>query len=102
MFMIPFAQVAAQQPPALLQFLPLIVLFGLFYVMLIRPQQKQQREHQALLAAIKKHDRVVTSGGLHGTVMNIKDDLVTLRVDDNVKVDIDRSAITRVAEPSDA
>ena len=94
----PFAQTSAQ-PPAWVSFFPMIVLFVLFYFMLIRPQQKTRREQEAMLKAIKKHDEVVTIGGLHGTIVNVKDTTVTLRVDDNTKVDVDRSAIARVKKP---
>ena len=75
---------------------PLVVLFGLFYMMLIRPQQKAKREQEAMIKGLQKHDDVVTIGGLHGTILNIKDDTVVLRVDDNVKVEVDRSAVARV------
>ena len=94
----PFAQTSAQ-PPAWASFFPMIVLLVLFYFMLIRPQQKTRREQEAMLKAIKKHDEVVTIGGLHGTIVNVKDTTVTLRVDDNTKVDVDRSAIARVKKP---
>lgn len=100
MLHVPFAQTPAQ-PPAWVSFFPMIVLFVLFYFMLIRPQQKQRREHEALLKALKKHDEVVTIGGMHGTILNIKDTTVTLRVDDNVKVEVDRSAIARVKKPAE-
>ncbi len=95
MSVIPVAQVPAQPPPWV-SFLPLLVLFGLFYFLLMRPQQKQRREHEVMLKALKKHDTVVTAGGLHGTVLYVKDATVVLRVDDNVKVEVDRSAIARL------
>lgn len=85
-----------QQPPALFQFVPLVLVMVIFYFMLIRPQKKQERERHDMLGKIKKNDEVVTSGGIHGVVLNVKDKTVTLRIDDNVKVEIDRSAIARV------
>ena len=85
-----------QQPPALFQFMPLVLVMLIFYFMLIRPQKKQERERQDMLAKIKKNDEVVTSGGMHGVVLNVKDKTVTLRIDDNVKIEIDRSAVARV------
>ena len=68
------------------------------YFLLIRPQQKQKREREAMLAAVKKGDRVVTSSGLHGTVLNLNEHTVTLRVADQVKLEFDRSALGRVVE----
>jgi preprotein translocase subunit YajC len=73
-------------------------IFAVFYFLLIRPQQTQRRERERLLAAIKRGDRVVTTGGLHGTVTGLEDTTVTLRVADQVKVTVDRAAIGRVVE----
>jgi preprotein translocase subunit YajC len=79
---------------------------AIFYFLLIRPQAKQEKERQAMLEALKKKDRVVTSGGLLGTVADLRDDEVTLRISENpdVKVRVRRSAVTGVlketAEPS--
>lgn len=96
MITVPLAQTPAQPPPWV-SFFPLVVLFGLFYVMLIRPQQKARKEQEQMIKALQKHDAVVTVGGLHGTILNLKDDnTVVLRVDDNVKVEVDRSAVARV------
>ena len=98
----PFAQVAAQsQPPMFVSMIPLVFMFGLVYFMFLRPQQKQQRDHQALVSALKKFDEVVTIGGLHGTVLNTKESTVVLRIDDNVKVEIDRTAVARVTKTAD-
>ena len=77
---------------------PAIWLVGMFlimYFMMIRPQQKQRRAREAMLGAIKKGDRVVTTGGLHGTVTGLSDTSVTLRCD-QVKLEFDRSAVGRV------
>jgi preprotein translocase subunit YajC len=77
-------------------------IFAIFYFLLIRPQQKQRRERDRLLGALKKGDRVVTTGGLHGTVLSLsKDgtkDTVILRVSDQVKLEFDRAAIGRVVQ----
>jgi preprotein translocase subunit YajC len=73
-------------------------IFAVFYFLLIRPQQTQRRERERLLAAIKRGDRVVTTGGLHGTITGLEDTTVTLRVADQVKVTVDRAAIGRVVE----
>ena len=79
----------------LISILPFIGIFAIFYFLLIRPQQRQRRERDLMLGAVKKGDRIVTTGGLHGTVFGLSDQTVTLRVGDNVKLEFDRSAIGR-------
>ena len=76
--------------------MPIFLIFIIFYFLLIRPQKKQEKERLAMLKNIKKNDEVVTAGGLHGVVINLKDKTVTVRIDDNVKVEIERSAISRI------
>ncbi len=77
----------------LIQFVPIIVIF---YFLLIRPQQKRQKDHQKLMAAIKTGDKVVTSSGIHGIIANVKDKTVIVKVADNVKLEFDRASITAV------
>lgn len=74
-------------------FLPLVFVFGIFYFLLIRPQQKQKKEYEKMLAGVKKNDEVVTTGGIHGTVINVKDATFTLKIDDNVKIEINKNAV---------
>ena len=80
-------------------------IFAIFYFLLIRPQQRQRRERDQMLSTLKKGDRIVTSGGLHGTILSLsKDDTkdtVILRVTDQVKLEFDRSAIGRVLRGQD-
>ena len=83
----------AAQPNAIMSFLPIIFIFGIFYFLLIRPQQKKQKEHEKMISELKKNDEVVTNGGVHGTVMNVKDTTLTLKIDDNVKVELNKSAV---------
>jgi preprotein translocase subunit YajC len=73
-----------------------IGIFAIMYFMLIRPQQKQQKRHQEMITNLKKNDEVVTAGGMHGTIINVKEKTFVLRVDDNVKIEIDKSAISYV------
>ncbi|MDO8748177.1 MAG: preprotein translocase subunit YajC [Candidatus Omnitrophota bacterium] len=80
----------------ILQMFPLLLVFIIFYFMLIRPQQKKEKERLNMLKNIKKNDEVVTSGGIHAVVLNVKERTATLRVDDNVKIEVDKDAITRV------
>jgi preprotein translocase subunit YajC len=83
-------------------FLPLILLFGIFYFLLIRPQQKRQREHRELLAHLKKGDQVITSGGLYGRITGLTDTVVTLEITEKVRVKVARSQIsTKLLPQSD-
>jgi len=78
---------------------PLILfgaMFAIFYFIVLRPQQRQKAERERMLSAVKKGDRVVTSSGLHGTVVGLGEHTITLRVADQVKLEFDRSAIGRV------
>ena len=61
--------------------------------MLIRPQQKKQKDYEKMLSTLNKNDEVVTTGGIHGTVINVKDTTLILKVDENVKIEIDKNAI---------
>ena len=84
----------AQSP--LISLMPIVFIFIIFYFLLIRPQKRQQDEHKKMIAALKKNDEVVTSGGIHGTIVNVKEVAVTLKVDDNVKIDVEKSCIARI------
>jgi len=75
---------------------PFILLFAVFYFLLIRPQQKKQKQRSAMLVQLKKGDKVVTIGGMHGTILEITDDIVVLRVNDATKITFDRSAVNSV------
>ncbi|MFD0694078.1 preprotein translocase subunit YajC [Paenibacillus sp. GCM10027628] len=77
---------------------PLVLMFVVLYFLLIRPQQKRQKTRNQMLGALKKGDKVVTIGGLHGTIMEITDDTCVLRVNDATKMTFDRSAINSVTQ----
>ncbi|MFW5683629.1 MAG: preprotein translocase subunit YajC [Spirochaetota bacterium] len=83
---------------------PTLITFGLvfviFYFLIIRPQNKKQKETKKMLEALKKGDRIVTIGGIHGTIQSIKDDTVVLKIDANTKMTFSRSAISNVVEQS--
>ncbi|MFY0543411.1 preprotein translocase subunit YajC [Brevibacillus sp. H7] len=83
------------------QFLPIIIMFAIFYFLLIRPQQKRTKQRNAMLAALKKGDKVVTIGGVHGTIQDISDDTVTIRIAHNVNVTFDRGAVNSVTAASE-
>lgn len=76
--------------------LPILGMLVIFYFLMIRPQQKRQKELQKMLAGIKKGDRVLTATGIYGTVAGLKDDVVVLQIADNVKVEMLKSAVTGV------
>jgi len=90
------------QPPQnmLFQLMPLLFIGVIFYFLLIRPQQKKQKDHEKLVQAVKTGDQVVTNAGIHGTVSNVKDKTVIIKIADNVKVEFDRSAIALVKNPA--
>lgn len=76
----------------------LLIFFGIFYFIVIRPQQKEQRAHQARIAALQKGDRVITSGGIHGTVRATKEKTLVLEIAEGVKVTLNRQAVSAVLE----
>ena len=76
--------------------LPLALIFLIFYVILIRPQQKQKNEFAKMVEALKKNDQIVTMGGIHGTIVNVKEKTIVLRVDDNTRLEIDKTAVGRL------
>ena len=79
-------------------FLPLIAFALIMYALIIRPQQRQQKEQKKMLAAVKKGDQIVTSGGMHGRITGITDDVITLEIADRVRIKLNKSAIgSRVA-----
>jgi preprotein translocase subunit YajC len=76
--------------------IPFAAIIAIFYFLIIRPQNKKQKDTQRMLEAIKKGDKVVTVGGVHGTIQSVKDKTVILRVDESVKMEFSRSAISSV------
>ena len=73
--------------------LPLILIFVIFYYLLIRPQKLSQKEHQKMIQNLNKNDEVVTTGGIHGKIINVKEKTLILRIDENVKVEIDKNCV---------
>ena len=68
----------------------------IFYFLLIRPQQKERQTHQKMLAGLNKNDEIVTSSGIHGTVVNVKEKTVIVRVDENVKIEIEKNCVSYI------
>ncbi len=90
-----YAADAAQQS-AFGGFVPLIVIFVIFYFLLIRPQQKRAKDHTAMLNALKKDDRIITNGGMYGTVTAVKGEILEVKIAENVKVEISRQGVATV------
>ncbi|OGP80296.1 MAG: preprotein translocase subunit YajC [Deltaproteobacteria bacterium RBG_16_49_23] len=80
----------------MLSFLPIVLIFVIFYFLLIRPQQKRAKDHRNLLSSIKEGDEVLTSGGIYGKITGIRDDKITLEISDKVRVKVNRGHIATV------
>ncbi|HHV19326.1 MAG TPA: preprotein translocase subunit YajC [Thermoanaerobacterales bacterium] len=78
------------------QFGPIIVIFAIFYFLIIRPQQKREKDRRNMLSSLKEGDDILTIGGIYGRILNLKEDLVTLDVGDKIKIKVTRSAIGSV------
>jgi preprotein translocase subunit YajC len=81
-------------------FVPLIFIFVIMYFVMIRPQKKRQQDQQRLISSVKTGDRVVTNAGIHGLIANVKETTVIVKVADNVKIEMEKSAIATVLKES--
>lgn len=86
----------AAQPNALMQMLPLVLIFIVFYFLLIRPQSKRAKEHKAMVAALATGDEVVTGGGILGKVVDVADQFLTVEIADGVQIKVQRHTVTQV------
>ncbi len=77
------------------------LIIGIFYFMILRPQQKKQKEREKLLSAVKKGDKVITAGGLHGTIAGVDDKTILLQVGENIKMKFERSAISTIVKEAE-
>ena len=82
-------------------FLPLIIIFAIFYFLLMRPQQKKAKQHKQLLADLKKGDKVVSSGGLHGVITGLANDVITMEISPKVRVKVSRGSVAGVLRKSE-
>ena len=90
-------------PPGMQQILMLVLVVGVFYMLLIRPNQRKQKLWQEMLGNLKPGDKVTTTGGIRGTVISLRDDAVQLRIPpDNLKIEVVKSAIAAVTTPEEA
>ena len=90
---------AQPAPNPIMSFVPMVVVIGILYFLIIRPQQQQAKDHRKLVESLKNGDHVVTQGGIHGTVAAIKGAIVQVKIAENVKVDVNRTAIAQVVVP---
>jgi preprotein translocase subunit YajC len=99
-----YAQDAAGGGGLLIQILPLILIFAIFYFLLIRPQQKKMKEHREMLAALKRGDRIITGGGIVGTITRVRDDSdeIETEIAPGVKVTVVRGTIASLIKPTAA
>ena len=88
----------------IMQLLPLILIFAVFYFLLIRPQQKKMKDHRAMLQALKRNDKVVTGGGIVGTIAKVRDDSDEIEVEiaPNVRITVLRGTISAMVKPPEA
>ncbi len=94
------AQDAPPQPDPGAMFWQTILMFGMifavFYFLLIRPQQKQRQKHEERVNQLKKGDKVITAGGIHGSIIGLKDDIAVVKIAENVKIEIQKSSISTI------
>ena len=91
---------AAGQGGGFSAFVPLILMFVIFYFLLIRPQQKKQKLHREMISNVKKGDRIVTGGGIHGRVTGVSDTTLTVEIAEKVRVKLNRGNVSSVIQPS--
>ncbi|MDD5005925.1 MAG: preprotein translocase subunit YajC [Candidatus Omnitrophica bacterium] len=91
----------ANQSPLASMLIPIIIIYAVFYFIIIRPQKNEQKEHKKMINNLKKNDEVVTNSGIHGTIVNVKEKTFALRIDDNAKIEIDKSAIAYLKKKSE-
>jgi preprotein translocase subunit YajC len=80
------------------QLLPFVLMFVVLYMLILRPQMKKQKNQQKMIDELEKGARIVTSGGIHGTITNLKDDVIVVKIADNVRVEMSRSAVSRIRD----
>jgi preprotein translocase subunit YajC len=101
LFSMPLFQMAAAGGSSAMSIVMLVSIFAIFYFLLIRPQRKKEKERQAMIEAVKKGDKVTTIGGIKGVVTNVKESTVTVKVDDNCKLEFTKSAVSSVDSSKD-
>ena len=90
-----------QQPGGIAQFLPLIIILAIFYLIVFLPARKRQKKLEEMIAGLKSGDKIVTTGGIYGTIVGFRDDRIQVRIADNVKVEMSRNAVTALQNPEE-
>ncbi len=85
-------------PSLLVSFVPIILIFFIFYLLLILPQQKKQKQHRNMLNALRKGDRILTNGGMYGTIADVKEHIIVLKISEDVKIELVKNAIAAVID----
>ena len=94
-----FLQQQAQAPSGIISFLPLVFILGIFYLIVFLPARRRQKKLQEMIDNLKAGDKVITTGGIYGTIVGFKDDRIQLRIAENVKIELSRSAVTALHGP---
>ena len=89
-----FFQQQTQAPGGIISFLPLVLILGIFYLIVFMPARRRQKKLQMMIDNLKAGDKVITSGGIYGTIVGFKEDRIQLRVAENVKIELSRNAVT--------
>ena len=92
-FLQPAGGAAAPQGSIVTALLPFVLVFVIFYLLIIMPQRKKQKKHQEMVGQLKPGDKIVTTGGIYGTVMGVQQDKIELKITSNVKIDITRNSV---------
>jgi preprotein translocase subunit YajC len=85
-------------PSLFTSLIPILLIFVIFYFLLIRPQQKKQKQHQEMVGNLRKGDKIVTNGGIYGTVSDVKEHVIVLRISEDVKIEVIRNAVATIIE----
>ncbi len=91
----------AQQPGGIVAFLPLIFILAIFYLIVFLPARRRQKKLQNMVENLKSGDKVVTQGGIYGTIVGLRGDRIQLRIAENVKIDMSRNAVTALQNPEE-
>ena len=96
-----FLQQQAQQPCGIPQFFLLLIIIAIFYLIVFLPARRRQKKLQDMIDNLKPGDKIITSGGIYGTIVGFKDDRIQLRVAENVKIELSRSSVTALQRPEE-
>jgi preprotein translocase subunit YajC len=96
-----FLQAQLQQPGGIIAFLPLIFILAIFYLIVFMPARRRQKKVQHMIDNLKSGDKVITNGGIYGTIVGFRGDRIQLRIAENVKIELSRNAVTALQSPEE-